>query len=94
MLKIDAMKEAAFADDARDKLREVLWHDSNTGKFYYKDTGTEAGCLDPAKGIRIKVGKRHYWAHRLAWLFAWGRWPSRLRHMDGDKTNNRLSNLY
>lgn len=93
MRRKDLRKEPAFAEDARTELREVLRHDSSTGKFYWRETGKEAGTWVEAKGLLIKVGKRNYWAHRLAWLFAWGRWPVSVKHMDGDKTNNRLSNL-
>lgn len=33
-------------------------------------------------------------AHRLAWALSYGVWPSgQIDHVDGDRTNNRLSNL-
>jgi hypothetical protein len=44
-------------------------------------------------GIIISINKVNYLGHRLAWLFAYGRLPSTVKHLDGDKTNNRLSNL-
>lgn len=91
-MKKNILKEAAFALEARDRLREFLIYEMDTGKFYWRDTGKLAGT--PHKmGIIININKVNYLGHRLAWLFAYGRLPSTVKHLDGDKTNNRLSNL-
>ncbi len=41
----------------------------------------------------IKVDYRQYLEHRLIWLFVNGKLPKTLDHIDGDKTNNHISNL-
>jgi hypothetical protein len=37
-------------------------------------------------------GKQHY-AHRLAWLYTYGYWPTVIDHINGDTKDNRLCNL-
>jgi len=44
--------------------------------------------------LRIMVAGRSYSLHRLAFLWMTGHWPSAdIDHIDGDRTNNRWSNL-
>ena len=83
------------------RLREVLHYNPETGAFTWIEPpwnhprmrGIPAGCS--ATGyIMIKVDGRAYKAHRLAWLYVHGVWPSRdLDHRDGDPLNNAIDNL-
>ena len=44
--------------------------------------------------IQVQLNGKAYKGHRLAWFFTTGDWPTgHLDHIDGDGTNNRMSNL-
>jgi hypothetical protein len=44
--------------------------------------------------VSIGVDAKRYLAHRLAWLFVYGKWPDKhIDHIDGNTSNNRLNNL-
>jgi hypothetical protein len=84
----------------RARLRELLRYNQRTGEFRWRkesphvDKGQLAGCLDRERYWVIWIGRRHYPAHQLAWLYmmgAWGR-PT-IDHRDGNPANNRWSNL-
>lgn len=83
------------------RLKELLRYDPETGVFTYAcarpkvRVGAVAGHTHAGHGYRqIKLDGRLYLAHRLAWLYVHGCWPSdMLDHIDRDRTNNRLLNL-
>lgn len=82
-------------------LRSILSYDAETGVFTWtkppwnhpRMAGQEAGSV--ATGyVMIKIDHRRYKAHRLAWLYVHGEWPSkRIDHRDGDTFNNAFANL-
>ena len=84
-----------------ERLRSALDYDPDTGFFRWKESrgrvsaGQVAGCARKGSGyVRIGVDGEMYLAHRIAILFSTGHWPkSQVDHIDGDPTNNRLSNL-
>jgi hypothetical protein len=91
-----------FRDElTANRLREVLDYNSETGVFTWRvalrprmKIGTVAGWLDERGYRRVRIDARPYLAHRLAWLWMTGEWPSgRLDHRDGDPGNNCWSNL-
>ena len=83
------------------ELIRVLDYSPETGQFTWKihastraRIGDIAGRLNRAGYRQIRVDGRLYLAHRLAWFYVNGSWPSTdLDHRDLDKDNNRLSNL-
>lgn len=82
-----------------DELREHLSYDPTTGVFSYRKTGfgRRAGqiCGSPERGyIRIGVKRTIYYAHRLAWLYVYGEFPSDfIDHINMDRSDNRIENL-
>ena len=85
----------------QDRLKHLLCYDADTGVFTYATprtrirVGNVAGHTHKGHGYRqLNVDGKLYLAHRLAWLYTYGEWPSDLiDHINRDKTDNRISNL-
>ena len=85
-------------------LSEWLSYDAETGEIRWKQdrwynakAGSIAGTICTTTGyrrIRLGSGKKLQ-AHRIAWALTYGYDPHPLEidHIDGDRQNNRLSNL-
>jgi hypothetical protein len=83
------------------RLKELLHYCPDTGLFTWKirrgagvKPGDKAGCRMPAGYWLIRVDKKLYFAHRLAWLYMTGKWPEHeIDHKDTNRANNAFSNL-
>lgn len=80
------------------QLRARLSYNPETGVFVWcspkRLVGRVAGSKDTRGHLQIHVDGKIYAAHRLAWLFATGQWPTlEIDHKDRVKTNNRIANL-
>lgn len=84
-----------------EKLREVLDYDPVTGEFTWRAkvsdktvVGRKAGTVTGGGRYYIGMFRKHYLAHRLAWLHVHGEWPVLdVDHVNGDTLDNRIVNL-
>ena len=84
-----------------DELRQKLHYDERTGVFTWlfkfgamQDAGDVAGAPNKRGYIRFMIRGKTYAAHRLAWLYMTGRWPTdQIDHIDLNKSNNAWNNL-
>ena len=84
------------------KLKELLHYDAETGVFTWKVfRGGGAAKVGDAAGWETDLGykkiclfRKHYAAHRLAWLYMTGKWPTdEIDHKNGIRDDNRFCNL-
>lgn len=90
----------AAADLTAQELRELLHYDPETGVFtWLKRRGSRAGgsiAGSPHEDGYIQIGVlgRLYGAHRLAWVYMHGLFPTGdVDHIDGVRSNNKIKNL-
>ena len=79
-------------------IEELLAYDPATGLITWTNCSRcdVAGCLDSRNGYwRIKVNKKLYAAHRVAWYLHTGEDPGcqDADHINGNRSDNRACNL-
>ena len=93
--------DISAAHITQEKVRSLLYLNDSTGEFFWaaarsnrhpKDA--KAGSVTSQGYVRINLLKRPVLAHRLAWLYVYGKWPDgELDHINGDPADNRICNL-
>jgi hypothetical protein len=83
-----------------DGAKALLDYDPLTGEFTHKYTarnakkGEKAGYVHAHGYLILSLNGKEAYAHRVAWLLHYGTPPvAFLEHIDGDRLNNRISNL-
>lgn len=75
-------------------LRAQILYDPETGAFTRLSTGKSATSLHIAGYLTISFDGRNLLAHRVAWFYMTGEWPThQIDHKDRDRKNNRFDNL-
>ena len=83
------------------EFEKIIDYNPDTGKMCWRvsvgsraKVGAEIGRTTHDGYRKVKIKGRMYLVHRLAWKLAYGVWPSNdIDHIDGNRLNNRLSNL-
>lgn len=95
------MGKKSFTPINQHILKNLLTYYPLTGLFYWNITrggkalaGSKAGSPDSCGYIRIRINGTEYSAHRLAWMYIHGTFPScEIDHINGICDDNRLENL-
>lgn len=84
----------------KERLQELFDYDADTGHFTRKVSkrtdriGEVAGAANTKGYLQIRVDGRLYVAHKLAWLWVKGEFPSvQIDHRNRIRDDNRISNL-
>jgi len=84
----------------QERLKQLLDYDPWTGNFKWREhranvkAGQLAGHLTKMGYRTIRIDKKMYLAHRLAWLYTHGTWPTvHIDHVNGTPGDDRIINL-
>lgn len=83
------------------RLKELLHYNSGTGIFTWKVSRNQfvlKNCIAGSKTLKgyyvICVDRKHYYSHRLVWLYYNGYLPeNQIDHINQNKGDNRIENL-
>lgn len=75
-------------------VQDTFDYCAETGTLYYKGTDTAVSSHLCDGAVYLRVANKEVSVHRLLWYIHYGEWPAfNLRHLNGDRTDNRLANL-
>ena len=84
-----------------ERLKQLVSYDPHSGLFVWRVNkrgrfarhGTLAGSKDSRGYIRLTLDQKFHYAHRLAWFYMTGDFPSCIDHINANKSDNRICNL-
>lgn len=81
------------------RLRQLLLYNKETGVFVWNTSRDNSVKKDDTAGsmrcgyVCIRIDSQNYSAHRLVWLYLYGKLPIQIDHINGIKNDNRIINL-
>jgi hypothetical protein len=75
------------------QLKHLYFYEPETGAFVHKETNKIQWQVDERGYVRIRINKKRYRAHRLAFLYMTGQMPKNIDHINGKGADNRWVNL-
>lgn len=83
------MKQLTF-----DELKKHFVYDPDSGKFSRINRRGGNGSIDRYGYLILKINGIQYKAHRMAWLYVYGKLPKyNIDHINHNKLDNRINNL-
>lgn len=77
------------------RKREWFVSDKEFKRWNTRYANTEAFTATDGHGYKNgRIFKVNYAAHRVIWCLCFGYWPDEIDHDDGDRSNNKLDNIY
>ena len=93
MKKKDVLFVVNREDFTQRMLQQELTYNPLTGIFSRKAGKNVSGKTMNTGYHTIMVAGNSYLAHRLAWMYVYGTFPSMIDHIDGNRANNCIVNL-
>lgn len=90
---------------SQEELNRIFDYNPDTGSLSWKPredrssgwneiyAGKAAGCVDVHSYVAVKIGDIPMKAHRLIWKMVNGEDADHIDHINGDRSDNRISNL-
>ena len=91
----DKINEGRFVDESEcSYIKEHFSYNPNTGEITRDDRMNSNGSFDKDGYLVLKIKKRQYKAHRLAWFLFYGEFPKmEIDHINRNRADNRIANL-
>lgn len=77
----------------REQLEALIDYDPGTGKISIKNCPNAHGWINAGGYHVVRLNGRDMYVHRIAIFLTYGIWPEAVDHVNGNKIDNRISNL-